>query len=115
VNDKRDSTRVPARLCVLDALEGHKTEVEGDISLGGARARLPFIPAVLKVRVQLHQGLIIPGEIFKVRPAREGGADVIIRFADLTLETERALARFIDDFEISKEHPLPPKPEDGGS
>jgi hypothetical protein len=95
--DKRDSARIPTQLKVLGAMEGEETLVQGDVSIGGARARLPYIPAVVRVSVQLDTGLVIPGEFYSVRPSTEGGADVIIRFRDLPLDVEMKLARFIDD------------------
>ena len=110
--DKRESIRLPTALKVLGGLEGQDTiEVQGDVSIGGARARLPYVPAVLRVKIELAGGLVIPGEFFNVRPAAGGGADVIIRFKDLDTETELKLAKLLDDAELSKEHDLPPPPE----
>jgi uncharacterized protein (TIGR02266 family) len=99
--DRRDSLRVPIRLMVRDAaLGGSFDERRGNLSLGGVyftEGHPPF-----GTRVELR--FILPGERAEIRAtgeilrvSREGGAfGAHVRFQDLPLEAELAIARFLD-------------------
>ncbi len=98
--DRRDSTRVRLQLLVREAALGGSFDAhDGNLSLGGAyfealhppagdrfevRFLLPGLPAEVQTRAEL------------LRVTREGerfGAH--LRFVDLPLETELAIARFL--------------------
>jgi uncharacterized protein (TIGR02266 family) len=99
--DRRESLRVPIRLMVRDAaLGGSFDERRGNLSLGGVyftEGHPPF-----GTRVELR--FILPGERAEIRAtgeilrvSREGGAfGAHVRFQDLPLEAELAIARFLD-------------------
>ncbi len=99
--DRRDSLRVPIRLMVRDvALGGSFDEHNGNLSLGGvyfteghppfgSRVELRFIVPGLRGEVRTQ------GEILRV--ARDGRAfGAYVKFADLPLETELAIARSLE-------------------
>jgi PilZ domain len=99
--DRRDSVRVPIRLMVRDAaLGGSFEERPGNLSLGGVYFTEGHPPFGTRVEVRF----ILPddrtevraeGEILRV--SRDGGAfGAHVRFRDLPLETELAIARFLD-------------------
>ncbi len=102
-DERRESPRVPMTFLVRDVVEGGGyLEREGDLSLGGiywkgknppfgtkveVRFRLPGVPA--EVRAQ--------GEIIRVM---EKGRDLDfhVRFTDLDVADELAIARHLDAF-----------------
>jgi len=100
-DERRDSVRVPIRLLVRDpALGGSFEERAGNLSLGGvyfSEGHPPFGNRV-EVRVVLPGTgveLRAVGEVLRV--TREGGAfGAHVRFQDLPLESELALARFLE-------------------
>lgn len=98
--DRRDSTRVRLQLLVREAaLGGSFDAYDGNLSLGGAyfealhppagdRFEVRFLLPGLRDEVQAHAELL--------RVTREGerfGAH--LRFVDLPLDTELAIARFL--------------------
>ena len=100
--DRRDSLRIPIRLMVRDAaLGGSFDERKGNLSLGGVYFTDGHPP--FGTRVELR--FLLPGERAEIRAAgeilrvsREGGAfGAHVRFQDLPLEAELAIARFLDD------------------
>jgi hypothetical protein len=95
--ERRESPRVPMRFLV------RRAGSEGDLSLGGCALRggaleggtqvelrllLPSAPDELKV-----QGEVLPG-------AR--GEAARVRFLDLSVEEELAIARHLDDLELNR-------------
>jgi hypothetical protein len=98
--ERRDSLRVPIRLLVRDAtLGGSFEERNGNLGLGGvyfAEGHPPY-----GNRVELR--FVIPGTRHEVRTAgeilrvsREGGTfGAHVKFEDLPLESELAIARFL--------------------
>lgn len=99
--DRRDSVRIPIRLMVREAaLGGSFEERPGNLSLGGVyfteghppfgtRVELRFVLPEERVEVQAQ------GEILRV--SREAGAfGAHVRFHDLPLASELAIARFLD-------------------
>ena len=99
--DRRDSQRVPIRLMVRDpALGGSYEERDGNLSLGGVYFSEGHPPVGTRVEVRF----LVPGEHVEVRAegeilrvSREGGAfGAHVRFQDLPLESELAIARFLE-------------------
>ena len=106
-DERRESPRVPMTFLVRDVVEGGSyIEREGDLSLGGiywkgkyppfgtqveVRFRLPGVPA--EIRAQ--------GEIIRVMD--EGhDLDFHVRFTELDVADELAIARHIDAFVKSR-------------
>ena len=104
--ERRDSPRVPMHFQVRLA-EGEAVfePREGDLSLGGCawrggpmeagthvelRFRLPSLPDELRVR----------GEVLHVRAGPLGPA-THVRFIDVPVETELAIARHLDDVQLA--------------
>jgi hypothetical protein len=100
-DDRRDSVRVPIRLMIRDpALGGSFEERSGNLALGGVyfAEDHPPLGSHLEVRFLLpgtREEIRARGEVLRI--TREG-ADfgTHLRFEDLTLETELALARFLE-------------------
>lgn len=102
--DRRDSPRVPMTFLVRDVglRDGEWEEREGDLSLGGiswrgktaphstevdVRFRLPLVPKEVRAR----------GEILRVKAAGMA-IDFHLRFTDLEVRSELAIARFLDEW-----------------
>ena len=99
--DRRDSPRLPVRVLVRDpSLGGSFDERPGNLSLGGVHYRDDHPPrgGRLELRVLLpgtRTEIRCTGEV--VRATRDRGTfGVHVRFADLSLEEARAVARFLD-------------------
>jgi hypothetical protein len=99
--DRRDSGRVPIRLMVRDLeLGGSFEERPGNLSLGGAY----FTDGHPPMGSQLELRFLLPGTGAEIRATaevlrvtREGSAfGTHVRFQDLPLETELAIARFLE-------------------
>ena len=99
--DRRESLRVPIRLMVRDAaLGGSFEERSGNLSLGGVFFTEGHPPFGTKVELRF----VLPSERVEVRAegeilrvSREGGAfGAHVRFHDLPLESELAIARFLE-------------------
>jgi PilZ domain len=99
--DRRDSLRIPVRLLVRDAtLRGSFEERTGNLALGGVYFTEGHPPYGTRVELRF----IIPGTRHEVRAkgeilrvSREGGTfGAHVKFADLPLESELAIARFLD-------------------
>jgi PilZ domain len=103
-DERRDSPRVPMSFLVRDVglRDGEWEEREGDLSLGGiswrgktaphgtevdVRFRLPLVPKEVRAR----------GEILRVKAAGVG-IDFHLRFTELDVRSELAIARFLDDW-----------------
>ncbi len=99
--DRRDSMRVPIRLLVRDTTVGGSFEERaGNLAIGGVYFAEGHPPIGNRVEVRF----VIPGTRTEVeakgeilRVSREGGKfGAHVRFTDLPLEVERAIARFLD-------------------
>lgn len=107
-DERRDSPRVPMTFLVRDVglRDGEWEERQGDLSLGGiywrgktaphgtevdVRFRLPGVPKELRGR----------GEIIRVKAAGVG-IDFHLRFVELDVQSELAIAKFLDDWLTSK-------------
>ena len=98
--DRRDSGRVPIRLLVRDAaLGGSFEERPGNLGLGGVYYTEGHPPVGNRVELRFllpgtRREVRANGEILRV--SREGGTfGAHVRFAEMPLETELALARFL--------------------
>ena len=102
-DERRDSPRVPMMFLVRDVglRDGEWEERQGDLSLGGiswrgktaphgtevdVRFRLPLVPKEVRAR----------GEILRVKAAGVG-IDFHLRFTELDVRSELAIARFLDE------------------
>lgn len=103
-DERRDSPRVPMSFLVRDVglRDGEWEERQGDLSLGGiswrgktaphgtevdVRFRLPLVPKEVRAR----------GEILRVKAAGVG-IDFHLRFTELDVRSELAIARFLDEW-----------------
>ncbi len=98
--DRRESDRVPIRLLVRDSeLGGSFEERPGNIGLGGAYYAEGHPPSGNRVELRFilpgaREEIRIGGEILRV--SRDGSTfGAHVRFADASLETEMAIARFL--------------------
>jgi uncharacterized protein (TIGR02266 family) len=102
--DRRDSHRVPIRLLVREtALGGSFEERSGNLSLGGVYftdGHPPFGTRVeLRFMVPGARGEVrCEGDILRVTRAA-GGFGAHVRFQQLPLETELAIARYLEKAE----------------
>jgi len=99
-DDRRDSDRVPCKFLVREAAQGGSFEERiGNLSIGGVyfAGLHPPTGSVIEVRffVPGHESEIeARGEVIRVsREGEQFGAH--IRFTDILLESELALARFL--------------------
>ncbi len=98
--DRRDSWRVPIRLLVRDAaLGGSFEERAGNLGLGGVYYTEGHPPVGNRVELRFllpgtRQEIQATGEILRV--SREGGTfGAHVRFAEMPVETELAIARYL--------------------
>lgn len=99
--DRRDSHRIAIRLLVRDAaLGGSFEEREGNLALGGVYYLDLHPPAGSQVELRfllpgVQQEIRATGEVLRVdRDGARFGAHV--RFAEIALEAELAIARFLE-------------------
>ncbi len=100
--DRRDSPRVPMKFLVRDLAEGGSfQELQGDLSVGGAAFHVRYPPTGSQFEVRFH----LPGlekdvrckaELLRVRD-EAAGKGVHLRFLELDVNLELAIARYIDD------------------
>jgi hypothetical protein len=102
--DRRDSLRLPMRFLVRETgnVDGEWEEREGDISLGGIywRGKTMAVGKEVDVRFRLRgvaRELRARGEIIRVKTG-ESGIDFHLRFTEVELEVELAVARYMDDW-----------------
>lgn len=105
-DERRDSPRVPMRFLVRRAGTGAEFEAyEGDLSLGGCA----WYGGMMEAGAQVELRLILPsapdelnvrGEVLHVT-VNERGTARHARFVDMSVETELAIARHLDDLELS--------------
>ncbi len=101
MDDRRESGRVPMRFLVRDFAEGGSyQEREGDLALGGIffSGKYPAQGSQLEVRFRLpgvDKELRLRGEIVRASD-RPSGVDFHVRFLELEVGTELAIARYID-------------------
>jgi hypothetical protein len=104
--ERRDSPRVPMKFLVRPAgSEAVFEPREGDLSLGGCA----FIGAALEPGAQLEVRFLLPSlpDELKVRaevllrPEGVQGGPTRVRFLDLPVEVELAIARYLDDMALN--------------
>ncbi|MCP3144069.1 PilZ domain-containing protein [Pyxidicoccus xibeiensis] len=100
--DRRDSPRVPMRLRVRRAgNSGPFESQEGDLSLGGCAWQGSGLEAGAKVEVRFKLPILpdeveATGEVLQVSQGAQGPL-AHVRFLDLPVEAELAIARHLDD------------------
>jgi hypothetical protein len=103
--ERRDSPRVPMRFLVRRAGSGSEFEArEGDLSLGGCAWRGAGYEGGTQMELRfllpsLPDELLVRGEVLKVTEGAQG-AITHMRFVELPVETELAIARYLDDMEL---------------
>jgi uncharacterized protein (TIGR02266 family) len=100
--DRRDSPRVPMRLKVRRAGgSGNFEPRDGDLSLGGCAWQGSGMEAGAKVEVRFKLPILpdeveATGEVLQVTDGSQGQL-AHVRFLDLPVEAELAIARHLDD------------------
>lgn len=103
--DRRDSPRVPMRLKVRRAGGSGDFETQdGDLSLGGCGWPGGGLEAGTKVEVRFHLPILhdeveVAGEVLQVTDGPQGPV-ARVRFLDLPVEAELAIARHLDDVRL---------------
>lgn len=101
-DDRRESQRVPIQLMVRDAvLGGSFEERRGNLALGGVYFSEGHPPHGNQVEIRF----VIPGTLMEVQASGEilrlsqdnGGFGAHVKFRDLPLENELAIARFLQE------------------
>ncbi|NVJ22669.1 MULTISPECIES: PilZ domain-containing protein [Myxococcus] len=106
--DRRDSPRIPMRLKVRRAGSSADFEArDGDLSLGGCAWNGPGLEAGAKVEVRFTLPILpdeveARGEVLHVTDGPQGPA-AHVRFEDLPVEAELAIARHLDDMRLQGE------------
>jgi len=101
MGDRRESPRLPIKVWVKTATAEGFAAVEGDISVGGLHFtdKLPITGKKIDLRFKLpgHDAEVhVKGEVVQVsQKSNLYGAHV--RFGEMDMDTERAIARFIDE------------------
>lgn len=106
-DDRRDSPRVPMTFLLRDKDSEEWVERSGDLSLGGIfwRGRTPSAGTEVDVRFRLTgvpRELRAKGEIIRVKEQGSQAIDFHLRFTELDVESELAIARHLDDWLASR-------------
>ena len=101
MGDRRDSPRIECELRVRRPGQVRFESFHGDVGLGGARVLLEHAPLGHEVEVGLRipglqRELRLLGEVIRVTGGG-GRYNAHIRFGELSVKDELALARFLDD------------------
>lgn len=105
--DRRDSPRVPMKFLVRDVKDDTGWhEREGDLSLGGIywRGKYPAMGSDVEVRFRLPgvpREIRARGEILRV-VQQTGSIDFHVRFTELDVSAELAVARYLDSLGNSR-------------
>lgn len=108
--ERRESPRVPMRFLVRRVGSEAAFETrEGDLSLGGCAWQGGTIEAGQQVELRfllpsLPDELNVRGEVLKVREGQQGVA-THVRFVELPVSVELAIARYLDDVQLSAPKP----------
>jgi hypothetical protein len=101
-SDRRDSPRVPMKFLVRDLEEGGSfQECEGDLAVGGAFVHSRYPPAGTQYEVRFHlpgltKDIRARGELLRIRD-EHGGKGYHLKFTDLDVAAELAIARYLDN------------------
>lgn len=102
MGDRRDSPRYPMKFLVRDQGEkNHWEEREGDLSIGGIRwsGKTPPKGQSVEVRFRLPgvpKEIRAEGEIIRLQDL-DKGIGFHVRFTELDVPSELAVARYLDD------------------
>jgi hypothetical protein len=102
--DPRDSPRVPMKFEVrkVGSADGDWEKVEGDLSVGGAlihSRQAVFDAKQVDVKFKLPNAptdVVVQADVLRVRD-EAGGKGVHLKFVDVALDAELAIAKYIDD------------------
>ncbi len=104
-DDRRDSPRVPMTFLLRDLgmKDAEWEEREGDLSLGGIFwvGKTPSHGMEVEVRFRLAgvpKEIRATGEILRVKEKGGDAIDFHVRFTELDVESELAIARHLDDW-----------------
>ena len=104
-DDRRDSPRVPMKFLLHDVADasGEWVEREGDLSLGGIywRGKTPPHGVDVDVRFRIPgvaKELRARGEIIRVKDQGGVAIDFHVRFVEIDVQSELAMARFLDEW-----------------
>lgn len=102
--ERRDSPRVPMRFWVRDAVDGGSFEERnGDLATGGVffAGALPGMGDIFEIRFKLpghDENLVVKAELLRVKQGTTVmDTGVHLRFVDLPVTSELAIARYLDD------------------
>ena len=101
-DDRRDSPRVPMHFLLRDIAEGGSyVEREGDLAIGGIfwKGKYAALGTEVEVRFRLTgvpKEIRAKGEIIRVEDKGKG-LDFHVRFTELDVMSELAIAKFIDE------------------
>jgi hypothetical protein len=102
-SERRESPRLPIKVMVKNTQSQQFVSMEGDISVGGMSFTdtLPFEGKTIAMKFRLpgrDTDVQVQGAVVQVRQQTGGKYSVHVRFDGLDIETELAIARFIDDY-----------------
>src|SRR2546430_15593921 len=101
-SERRDSPRVPMKFLLRDIAEGGSyVEREGDLSVGGIYWKGKYAPRGTDVEVRFRLPGVVReiranGEIIRVMD-RGNNIDFHVRFTELDVSSELAIARYLDE------------------
>lgn len=102
-DDRRDSPRVPMTFLLREKDNEEWVERSGDLSLGGIfwHGRTPSTGTEVDVRFRLTgvpREVRAKGEIIRVKEQGSENIDFHLRFTELDVESELAVAKYLDDW-----------------
>ena len=100
MGDRRESPRLPIKVWVKNSTADTFEQVQGDISVGGMLFvdKLPISGKKIDLRFKLPgraAEVRVHGEVVQISK-KDTGYGAHVRFGEMELETQRAIARFID-------------------
>jgi|SRR5579863_8032551 hypothetical protein len=101
--DRRDSPRLPVKLWVRDPeVGGSFEERQGDVGTGGLYfvGDHPPLGSVVEARFTVpgrNGDIRVKGEVIRVEATDRGRYNAHLKFVSLDVETELAIAKYVDD------------------
>jgi c-di-GMP-binding flagellar brake protein YcgR len=101
MGDRRESPRLPIKVWVKNTSSNAFQQVQGDISVGGMHFldKLPIDGKRIDLRFKLpgrSEEVHVAGEVVDISK-KDTGYGAHVRFGEMDLQTQRAIARFIDE------------------